>query len=110
LFGHVGEELGRRKIAFLFLREALGETRLYPGVRKAFGGFTIANDGLTPEKGAALVESGEADAVSFGRLYIANPDLAERIRVGAPLNPLNRDTIYYKTAEGYTDYPALETV
>ena len=110
LFGHVASELGRRRIAFLFAREAMGPARLFPEVRKAFGGFTIANDGLTPGQGAALVESGEADAVSFGRLYIANPDLAERIRTGAPLNPLNSATIYAKGAEGYTDYPALETV
>ena len=107
LFGYVATELGQRRIAFLFARENQDEPRLAPLVRKAFGGFFIANDGLTPEIGAALVESGEADAVSFGRLFIANPDLPARIQSGAALNPLNDTTIYLKTGEGYTDYPAL---
>ncbi len=107
LFGYVGKELGQRGIAFIFAREDQTEPRLAPLVRKAFGGFLIANDGLTPDTGAALVESGEADAVSFGRLFIANPDLPARIKSGAALNPLNGNTIYLKTGEGYTDYPAM---
>ena len=48
-----------------------------------------------------------ADAVAFGRYYIANPDLAERLRRNLPLNTLNRDTFYGEGPEGYTDYPRL---
>ena len=108
LFGHVGSEMGRRKLAFLFARESLALPRYAPGVRKAFGGTFIANDSLFPADGAALITGGEADAVSFGRLYIANPDLVERIRTGAPLNELVKSTIYGPGGAGYTDYPALE--
>ncbi len=108
LFGHVASELDRRGIAFIFARESQAAPRVYPTVRRAFRGFLIANDGLTPATGAAMVATGEADAVSFGRLFIANPDLPERIRTGAEMNPLNAATIYRKTAEGYTDYPALQ--
>ncbi len=81
--------------------------RLSPVVRKAFDGVLIANDSITPAEGADLIAKGEADAVSFGRLYIANPDLAQRIRTGAPLNELNKATIYGSDATGYTDYPTL---
>ena len=107
LFGHVAAELSRRKIAFLFARESLALPRYAPGVRKVFGGAFIANDSITPDEGAQLIASGEADAVSFGRLYIANPDLVERIRTGAPLNELVKATIYGSGPAGYTDYPAL---
>jgi 2,4-dienoyl-CoA reductase-like NADH-dependent reductase (Old Yellow Enzyme family) len=110
LFGHVAEALGRRKIAFLFAREAQKPGALLPLVRKTFGGFTIANDSFTPEAAAELVGNGGADAVSFGRMFIANPDLPDRIRAGGPYNALNSATIYLKDATGYTDYPALETV
>jgi 2,4-dienoyl-CoA reductase-like NADH-dependent reductase (Old Yellow Enzyme family) len=109
LFGHVAEALGRRRIAFLFAREATRPGALFPMVRRAFGGFVIANDGLSPELAAEMVAKGEADAVSFGRMFIANPDLPERIRQGGPYNPLNSATIYLKTAEGYTDYPVLKS-
>ena len=51
---------------------------------------------------------GYADAVAFGQLYIANPDLVERLRINAPLNSLNTDTIYSNNGVGYNDYPTLE--
>ncbi len=107
LFGHVASELSRRKIAFIFARESLVAPRLSPIVRKAFDGVLIANDSITPAEGANLIANGEADAVSFGRLYIANPDLVQRIRTGAPLNELNKATIYGSDGTGYTDYPTL---
>lgn len=77
-------------------------------VRKAWTGVYIANGGYTPDSAKAAIENGHADAVTFGRDYIANPDLVERIRTGAPLNEGNPDTYYGGGAEGYTDYPALE--
>jgi 2,4-dienoyl-CoA reductase-like NADH-dependent reductase (Old Yellow Enzyme family) len=51
--------------------------------------------------------SGEADAVAFGQLFIANPDLPQRLRINAPLNQPQPETFYHPGAEGYTDYPAL---
>jgi 2,4-dienoyl-CoA reductase-like NADH-dependent reductase (Old Yellow Enzyme family) len=56
-----------------------------------------------------MVAAGEADAAAFGKLYIANPDLVERFRRKAPLNPLNSATIYAGDASGYNDYPMLDT-
>ena len=54
-----------------------------------------------------MIENGEADAVGFGKLFIANPDLPRRLREGAPLNPPRVETFYTHEVEGYTDYPAL---
>ncbi|PWC28300.1 alkene reductase [Teichococcus aestuarii] len=107
-FGYVARELGRRKIAFLFAREHEAPDRIGPQLRTAFGGPFIANERFSPEQAAADLAEGRADAISFGLKFIANPDLPERLRQGAPLNEVNRDTLYAGGAEGYVDYPALE--
>ncbi len=73
---------------------------LWPNVLIAAGNYT-------PASAAAAIESGRADAIAFGRLFIANPDLPERARIGASLNPYLRATFYGGGAEGYTDYPSL---
>lgn len=110
LFGYVAEQLNARKLAFIFARESLeGDTpRLAPLVRQKFKGALIANEGLTRESAERIVANGEVDAASFGRLYIANPDLVERFRNKAPLNEVNTKTIYSSDATGYNDYPTLE--
>jgi 2,4-dienoyl-CoA reductase-like NADH-dependent reductase (Old Yellow Enzyme family) len=110
LFGYVAEQLNDRQLAFIFGREALegDPPRLAPMVRKTFKGAFIANEGLTRESAMRIVASGEADAASFGRLYMANPDLVERFRRNAPLNELNSKTIYSSDATGYNDYPTLD--
>jgi len=107
LFAQVARELGRRGVAFLCLREHLGAGRLLPVIREAFGGAVIANEGLDPDSAEALLGRGEAEAVAFGRLAIANPDLVERIRQGAALNRPDPSTFYGGGEAGYTDYPAL---
>ena len=107
LFTQVARELGRRGVAFLCLREHLGAGRLLPVIREAFGGAVIANEGLDPDSASALLGRGEAEAVAFGRLAIANPDLVERIRQGAALNRPDPSTFYGGGETGYTDYPAL---
>jgi 2,4-dienoyl-CoA reductase-like NADH-dependent reductase (Old Yellow Enzyme family) len=109
-FGYVARELGRRKIAFLCAREALGDNRLGPALKAAFGGAYIANERFTPETANKVIAAGEADAVAFGIPFIANPDLPERVRQNAPLNEPDRTTFYAPDAEGYTDYPALNLV
>jgi 2,4-dienoyl-CoA reductase-like NADH-dependent reductase (Old Yellow Enzyme family) len=106
-FGYVARELGKRKIAFLCARESLKEPRLGPELKKAFGGVYVANEGFTPESAAATLAAGEADAVAFGKLFIANPDLPRRIALNSHLNPWNSATFYSPGSEGYTDYPKL---
>jgi N-ethylmaleimide reductase len=75
--------------------------------RKEFQGAFISAGGYTPETAQQALESGFADAVAFGRLYIANPDLPKRIKAGAPFNAYDRATFYGGAAKGYTDYPFL---
>ncbi|WZP00411.1 alkene reductase [Isosphaeraceae bacterium EP7] len=106
-FGFVAREAGRRKIAFLCSREALGPDRLGPALKAAFGGAYIANEGFTPEAAERVIEAGEADAVAFGKLFIANPDLPERLFKGTPLNEPIPTTFYAPGPVGYIDYPAL---
>ncbi|MBQ5939836.1 MULTISPECIES: alkene reductase [unclassified Massilia] len=106
-FGYVARELGKRKIAFICAREAIGEDSLRPLLKKEFGGVYIANEKLTKESAEQLISSGEADAVAFGVWFIANPDLPKRLKSGAPLNAPKPELFYHPTAEGYTDYPAL---
>ncbi|MDE2027905.1 MAG: alkene reductase, partial [Candidatus Omnitrophica bacterium] len=109
-FGHVAQELGKRKIAFICARESLGPQRIGPELKKKFGGIYIANEGLTRETAQAVLDSGEADAVCFGKLFIANPDLPERFTDNAALNTPDPDTFYASGQKGYTDYPFLTTV
>jgi 2,4-dienoyl-CoA reductase-like NADH-dependent reductase (Old Yellow Enzyme family) len=107
-FGYVARELGKRKIAFIFTREGQGPDALGPMLKKEFGGVWIANQQLTREKAEELIASGTADAVSWGQLFIANPDLPKRLQLGAALNEPDTDTFYHPGPVGYTDYPALE--
>ncbi|MEO8408295.1 MAG: alkene reductase, partial [Oxalobacteraceae bacterium] len=106
-FGYIARELGQRGIAFICAREAQGENRLGPQLKKAFGGVYIANQQLTKASAEQLLSAGEADAVAFGQLFIANPDLPRRLKINAPLNAPNPATFYQATPEGYIDYPAL---
>jgi 2,4-dienoyl-CoA reductase-like NADH-dependent reductase (Old Yellow Enzyme family) len=106
-FGYIARELGKRKIAFICAREALGEDRIGPQLKKEFGGVYIANEKMTRESASQLVAAGEADAVAFGQLFIANPDLPKRFELGAPLNAPRPESYYHPTAEGYIDYPVL---
>lgn len=84
--------------------------RIIHAMRAAFDGPFIANGNFTPEMAAQWVAEGHADAVAFGRLFIANPDLPARIAQDGPYNEANPDTYYGGGAEGYTDYPSLEKV
>jgi len=106
-FGYVAREMGKRGIAFIFTREGLGEGRLSPLLRDAFGGGFIANEGFTKETANAELANGQADAVAFGKAFIANPDLPSRLKLDAPLNPPRFDSFFGPGPEGYIDYPAL---
>jgi 2,4-dienoyl-CoA reductase-like NADH-dependent reductase (Old Yellow Enzyme family) len=106
-FGYVAREAGRRRIAFLCARESLDEPRQGPMMKREFGGAFIANQKLTLETGEMLLGKGEADAIAYGQLFIANPDLPLRFAKHAPLNMPDPETFYAHGAEGYTDYPFL---
>jgi len=107
-FGYVARELGRRKLAFICARESLGERRIGPQLKAAFGGSYIANEKFTFETANQVLAAGEADAVAFGVPFLANPDLPERFRRNATLNQPDQSTFYSPGPKGYTDYPALE--
>ncbi|HEY1708496.1 MAG TPA: alkene reductase [Rhizomicrobium sp.] len=109
-FLYVARELGKRNLAFICAREHQAADSIGPQLREAFGGPFVANEGFTFESAEAALASGAADAVAFGKLYIANPDLVERFAAKAPLNEWNMKTFYTPGPAGYTDYPALETV
>ena len=106
-FGYIVRELGRRRLAFICARESLGTNRLGPELKKQFGGLYVANESHTRDSAEQLLEKGEADAVAFGKLFIANPDLPKRFAHNAPLNTPDPNTFYGDGLQGYTDYPAL---
>lgn len=106
-FGYVAEQLGQRGLVFIAARESIGPGRLGPELKRKFGGIYIANEGFSFESGNQAIAAGEADAVAFGKLFIANPDLPKRFARGAPLNTPDPSTFYGSGPHGYTDYPAL---
>ena len=107
IFTYVARELGRKGLAFLMAREYFGDDRLGPDLKKAFGGVYIANEKYTQAQAEHVIEVGEADAVGFGKLFIANPDLPIRFGKNAPLNEPIVEAFYTHGPEGYTDYPSL---
>ncbi len=107
-FSYVARELGKRKLAFICARESLGEKRIGPQLKAAFGGPYIANEKFTLATANQVLAAGEADAVAFGVPFLANPDLPERLSQNAPLNAPDQNTFYAPGPKGYTDYPALQ--
>jgi 2,4-dienoyl-CoA reductase-like NADH-dependent reductase (Old Yellow Enzyme family) len=103
----VVRELSRRRLAFIIAREHLGEGRIGPQLRAQFSGKWVANENFDQASGNAVIASGEADAVAYGKLFLANPDLPQRFKANAELNAVNFGTVYAEGALGYTDYPAL---
>jgi N-ethylmaleimide reductase len=116
LFSSVIKALSKRRIAYLHLIEARGsemgltdalhEDAINNAVlfRPMFDGPLLSAAAYTPESAALAIEQEHADAIAFGRLFIANPDLVERIRGNHPLNPFDRATFYGGAEHGYTDY------
>jgi N-ethylmaleimide reductase len=127
VFGYAAHVLNRFNLAYLHVVEPIGwerrsgessfvvtsrgraETRVSPVLKAIFRGAFIANGGYGGETGNAAIAGRQADLVSFGTPFLANPDLPERLRAGAPLNTPDRATFYGGDEHGYTDYPALET-
>jgi N-ethylmaleimide reductase len=104
-------------LAYLHIIEPVGpgwrsapaaDDRLTPKLHRAFGGRVIANGGYTLETAESVLATGEADLVSFGVPFLANPDLVARLKTGAALNVPDVPSFYGGDAKGYTDYPVLE--
>ena len=120
LFDYVTSELGTRGLAYLHVVEPRADQNsdtnaLDPNApdaasrfRARFGGPLIAAGGFVRETAEKAIASGAADAIAFGRLFIANPDLPERFRLEASLNRYDRSTFYGGDARGYIDYAALQ--
>ncbi|MFF1375175.1 alkene reductase [Streptomyces sp. NPDC058308] len=106
----LAKELAALDLAYLHVME-VGEAReLTLRLRREFGGTFVLNpqsEGPTGPDALALIEDGTADIVTFGALFLANPDLPARLRAGGPYNTPDRATYYGGTEKGYTDYPAL---
>lgn len=106
--------LGALGLAYLHLvdHSSMGAPAIPAGfkakLRKAFGGVFIASGGFDLEKAEAVLASGGADLVAFGRAAIANPDLPARLELGLALNAPDASTFYTPGAKGYTDYPVAE--
>ncbi|WOI57187.1 alkene reductase [Palleronia sp. LCG004] len=113
-FGALYEMLSDKRLAYLHVMEQFpghdneGEAAaLVRRLRGRYDGFVISNGGYTADTAVDAIASGHADAVAFGRDFIATPDLPERFRVDADLNEQDQDTFYGGGAEGYTDYPFM---
>lgn len=115
VFVPAARALSQIGIAFLELREpgpdgTFGRTdvpKLSPQIRDAFSGVLVLNSDYTRDSAQEVLDAGRADAIAFGRPFIGNPDLPERLREGAPLTPDDMKTWYSQGPEGYIDYPTL---
>ena len=107
-FTHVSQEMDKRNLAFLLVREHQANDSIGAALKQAFRGAYVANERFTVAQADAAVTEGKADAVAFGVKFIANPDLPARIKTAAPLNEPDPDTFYGGGANGYVDYPALQ--
>jgi 2,4-dienoyl-CoA reductase-like NADH-dependent reductase (Old Yellow Enzyme family) len=116
VFGAAGRLLDEIGIAFLELREptpdgTFGKAEVPPvgpAVRRTFSRPLVLNSDYTLARAQAALDAGVADAISFGRPFISNPDLVERLAAGLPLTPDDQATWYSQEAEGYTSYPRFE--
>jgi N-ethylmaleimide reductase len=114
-FGYVVQRMAGMNLAYLHLIEPAQPVGEHPNpdlsasfFRPLYPGTIIVAGGYTYERANAVLRAGLADLVAFGQLFIANPDLPERFRQRAPLNPPHKETFYGGGAEGYVDYPFLD--
>jgi N-ethylmaleimide reductase len=116
IFFHLVKALSARHIGYIHVVEgATGGPRDnapfdFTALRHAFNGAYIANNGYERELAIEALSANRADLIAFGKAFIANPDLVERLRQNAPLNVPHKETFYGGDDEGYTDYPTLEEV
>ncbi len=113
-FNYITDEINAYGLAYLHVLEGdMGEAQAtvdYAQIKSRFDGAYMANSGYTKESAQHSVEQNHSDLVSFGLLYIANPDLVERFEEDAELNTPDQQTFYGGDAKGYTDYPFRNTL
>jgi N-ethylmaleimide reductase len=113
LFDYIVDHLNALKLVYIHVIEgATGGPRDnapfdYRALRNRFKGAYIGNNGYDFELATKVLAADAADLIAFGKPFISNPDLVERLKSGAPLNPFDKATFYGGGAKGYTDYPAL---
>lgn len=114
LFTTAAEALSKLRIAFLEMRASRPQSsfrpairQLVPAIRRTFAGMLILNSDYLLDDASQALRLGEADAIAFGRPFLANPDLPARLAKRAVLNPPNPKTFYTPGPAGYTDYPPL---
>jgi N-ethylmaleimide reductase len=113
LYDYIVDHLSALKLVYIHVVEgATGGPRDiapfdYGSLRKRFKGAYIANNGYDFELANKVLSANEADLIAFGKPFLANPDLVERLKRGAPLNAPDKATFYGGGAKGYTDYPVL---
>jgi len=109
---YVVEQLEKRRLGILHFMEMVqlpeGVRPLAPHARKKFTGILVLNAGYNQATAEAAISEGRADAVSFGSLFLANPDLPKRFELNAGFNPPDHATFYGGSEKGYTDYPAVK--
>lgn len=103
----VATMLSQMEIAYLQVADNSLTIDYHALLRPLFNGAYMAGVGFMPDRARSFVEGGRADLISFGRLFISNPDLPDRIRQGAALNPLVAETVYGVSARGLLDYPTM---
>jgi N-ethylmaleimide reductase len=114
LFDYIVDQLNALKLTYIHVIEgATGGPRDiapfdYASLRKRFAGAYVANNGYDFELANKVLAEGAADLIAFGKPFISNPDLVERLKRGAPLNDWDKATFYGGGAKGYTDYPTLQ--
>ena len=115
LFDYIVDQLNALKLVYIHVIEgATGGPRDiapfdYASLRKRFAGAYVANNGYDFELANKVLTAGAADMIAFGKPFISNPDLVERLKRGAPLSDWDKATFYGGGAKGYTDYPTLQT-
>jgi N-ethylmaleimide reductase len=109
-FESITTQLNAYGLAYLHVVEDQEADFDFQSLRRIFSGAYMANGGYDGERAVAAIEDESADFVAFGKLFIANPDLPERLRRNAGFNPPREDSFYAGGAEGYVDYPDLDTV
>ncbi len=107
LYANVIQGLNERDLAYLHIGMSDQTRNWHPVLRPRYKGVYLAGVGFDKAKAGALLAEDGADAITFGRLFLANPDLPERFRTGAPLNQWDESTFYSPGEKGYTDYPTL---
>ncbi len=115
-YGYIIDKLNNYSLAYLHISEMMSpedrlehpEKSIVPFYRNIYKGTLISCGGHTLESANRMLDNNKADLIAFGKPYISNPDLVERLKHNAPLTPWDKDTFYRGGRKGYIDYPALE--